>query len=187
MGISFKGFGIGVLASIAVCFIVTYAEQVVKYIQIGFLQLPPVVVGLFCFIILVTAWTKRTKSKFGLNPQELLTVYCMMLLASMISSRGLLEKILPLLVTLPYFANESNGWAKMFFPHVKKWMVPWDPSAANPDPQLVAKRFFEGLRNGESIPMASVDRAADVVGSAGAADLRSIPVPGVDSAQAVGR
>lgn len=152
MGISFKGFCVGILASVAVCLIVAYAEQVVQYIQIGFLQLPPVVVGLFCFIILVTAWTRRTKSRFGLNPQELLTVYCMMLFASMISSRGLLEKILPLLVTLPYFANESNGWAKLYFPYVKKWMVPWDPTQPNPDPNLVAKRFFEGLRSGESIP-----------------------------------
>ena len=153
MGISFKGFGIGILASIAVCLIVSYAELAVKVIQIGFLQLPPVIVGLFCFIILVTAWTKRTKSRFALNPQELLTVYCMMLLSSMICSRGCLEKILPLLVTLPYFANETNGWAKLFFPHVKKWMVPWDPSQTDPNtPQLVAKRFYEGLMQGDAIP-----------------------------------
>jgi hypothetical protein len=153
MGISFKGLTIGIVASIAVCLIVSCAELVVKYIQIGFLQLPPVVVGLFCFILLVTAWTKRTKSRFALTPQELLTVYCMMLLSSMISSRGCLEKILPLLVTLPYFANETNGWSKYFFPHIKKWMVPFDPSQTDPNtPQLVAKRFFEGLHNGETIP-----------------------------------
>lgn len=153
MGISFKGFSIGVLASIAVCLIVSWAELVVKGIQIGFLQLPPVVVGLFCLIILITAWTKRTKSRFGLNPQELLTVYCMMLFASMVSSRGCLEKILPLLVTLPYFANPSNGWARYYFPHIKKWMVPFDPGQTDPNvPQLVAKRFFEGLHNGERIP-----------------------------------
>ena len=150
MGISFRGFTVGILASIAVCLIVSYAELVVKYIQIGFLQLPPVVVGLFCFIILVTAWSRRTKSRFGLNPQELLTVYCMMLLASMISSRGCLEKILPLLVTLPYFATESNGWAKYYFPHVKKWMVPWDPTQTDiKTPQLIAKQFYEGVGNGE--------------------------------------
>lgn len=153
MGISLKGFTIGVLASIAVCLIVSYAELVVKYIQVGFLQLPPVVVGLFCFLILVTALSKRAKSRFALNPQELLTVYCMMLLSSMISSRGCLEKILPLLVTLPYYANESNGWTKLFYPHIKKWMVPFDPSQTDPNtPQLIAKRFFEGLRQGETIP-----------------------------------
>jgi len=106
MGISFKGFTIGIVASIAVCLVVSYAELVVKYIQIGFLQLPPVVVGLFCFILLVTAWTKRTKSRFRLTPQELLTVYCMMLLSSMISSRGCLEKILPL---LPKCLNSSRS------------------------------------------------------------------------------
>ena len=57
MGISFKGLTAGIVASVLVCLIVSYAELVVKYIQIGFLQLPPVVVGLFCFILLVTALT----------------------------------------------------------------------------------------------------------------------------------
>jgi len=153
MGISFRGLGIGVVASVAVCLIVSYAELVVKYIQIGFLQLPPVVVGVFCFILLITAWFRRAKSRFALNPQELLTVYCMMLFAAMISSRGCLEKILPLLVTLPYFANDGNGWASLYFPHVRKWMVPFDPSQPDSNtPQLVAQRFFEGLRSGETIP-----------------------------------
>jgi len=153
MGISFRGFTIGILASVAVCFIVTWAEQVVQYIQIGFLQLPPVVVGLFCFLLLVNALVKKSKNSLGLTPQELLTIYCMMLFSSMISSRGLLEKILPLLVTPAYFASQTNNWTKFFFPHIQKWMVPFDPTQTDLNaPQLVAKRFFEGLRAGETIP-----------------------------------
>ena len=155
MGISFRGFFIGVLAAVVVSLIVSWAELVVKYIQIGFLQLPPAVVGIFVFLLLAVAWAKQIRQKFGLTPQELLTVYCMMLFSSMISSRGLLEKVLPLLVTPAYFANESNEWAKFYFPNIKKWMVPFDPDPAKWDPnhsQLVAKRFFEGLRDGETIP-----------------------------------
>lgn len=153
MGISFRGFTIGVIAAIVVSLIVSYAELVVKYIQIGFLQLPPVVIGLFCFFILLSACAKKLKASYGLTPQELLTIYCMMLFSSMVSSRGCLEKILPLLVTPCYYATESNDWAKYFFPHIKKWMVPFDPSKTDPNtPQLVAKRFFEGLQQGESIP-----------------------------------
>lgn len=153
MGISFKGLTVGIVASVVVCLVVSYAELVVKYIQIGFLQLPPVVVGLFCFLLLVTALTKRTKSRFSLTPQELLTVYCMMLLSSMISSRGCLEKILPLLVTLPYFSNQSNDWTTYFYPNIKKWMVPFDTTQTDPNThQLIAQRFFEGLRSGEKIP-----------------------------------
>jgi len=153
MGISMRGFAIGLLAAAAVSLIVSYAELYVKYIQIGFLQLPPAVVGMFVFLLLASSWAGRIRKSFGLSPQELLTVYCMMLFASMISSRGLLEKVLPLLVTPAYFANESNGWAKFYFPHIKRWMVPFDPSQPLQNtPQLVARRFFEGLRGGETIP-----------------------------------
>lgn len=153
MGISFRAFFIGVLAAAAVSLIVSYAELAITYIQIGFLQLPPVVVGMLLFLILGSAWARRIRQSFGLTPRELLTVYCMMLFASMVSSRGLLEKVIPLLVTPAYFANESNGWVKLYFPHIRRWMVPFDPSqtAAN-SPQLVAKRFFEGMSAGDSIP-----------------------------------
>jgi hypothetical protein len=153
MGISFRGFAIGLVAAAAVSLIVSYAELKIKYIQIGFLQLPPAVVGMFVFLLIASSWAARVRKQFGLSPQELLTVYCMMLFSSMISSRGLLEKVLPLLVTPAYFANEANGWAKFYFPNIKQWMVPFD--RAQPlqnSPQLVAKRFFEGLRGGETIP-----------------------------------
>lgn len=153
MGISFRGFTIGLVAAVVAALITSYAELVVKYIQIGFLQLPPVVVGLFVFLLLASAWAKSISQRFGLNPQELLTIYCMMLFAAMISSRGLLEKVIPLLVTPAYYANDGNKWADLYFPHIKDWMVPFDPSKTNPNtPQLVAKRFFEGLRDGATIP-----------------------------------
>ncbi len=152
MGISLRAFLIGVMAAVVASLITSYAELVVKYIQIGFLQLPPVVVGLFVFLLLAGAWAKSISKRFALNPQELLTIYCMMLFAAMISSRGLLEKVLPLLVTPAYFANEGNRWAEMFFPHVKDWMVAFDPSNQEVvPPQLIAKQFFEGLRDGGSI------------------------------------
>jgi hypothetical protein len=153
MGVSFRSFAIGIIAAAVVSLVVSYAELKVKYIQIGFLQLPPAVVGMFVFLLFASSWAGRIKKQFGLSPQELLTIYCMMLFSSMISSRGLLEKVLPLLVTPAYYANEANGWAKFYFPNIKKWMVPFDPSQPlQNSPPLVAKRFFEGLRSGEQIP-----------------------------------
>lgn len=153
MGVSFRSFAIGLFAAAVVSLVVSYAELKIKYIQIGFLQLPPAVVGMFVFLLLASSWAGRIKKQFGLSAQELLTIYCMMLFSSMISSRGLLEKVLPLLVTPAYYANEANGWAKFYFPNIKKWMVPFDPSQPlQNSPPLVAKRFFEGLRSGEQIP-----------------------------------
>ena len=115
-----------------VCAIVSYAELVIADIQIGFLQFPPVVIGLFFFLVLVNqpAFIKR----FALTPQELILIYCMMVIASMISSRGLMEKLLPALVSVNYFANPTNNWAELFFPHIRPWMVPFDTQILGPQP-----------------------------------------------------
>ena len=149
-GISFRAIVIGLVLVVAVCFIVTWAELVNGKIQIGFLQMPPVAIGMLFFVILVSRGLRSVKRKLGLSPAELMMMYCMMLVAAMISSRGIMEKIIPLLPTTNYFANSTNRWADLFYPHLKKWMVPFDP-AGQPQ-QLVAVRFWERLRDGEHVP-----------------------------------
>jgi len=69
-------------------------------------------------------------------------IYCMMLIASLISSRGLMEKFIPALVAVNYFANQSNNWADLFFPFVKDWLVPFDPNRKSEQKTVID--FYEG-------------------------------------------
>ncbi len=149
-GISLRAILIGLVLVAVVCFVVSYAELVLMSIQIGFLQMPPAVIGMFFFLLLLNKAMQRIRRAFGLSAGELMMIYCMMLAASMISSRGIMEKIIPLLVTPSYFANVANRWQELFYPHMKNWMVPFDPQS--PPPHFNAQRFFEGLRAGETIP-----------------------------------
>lgn len=149
-GISLRAMLIGLILVALVCFVVSYAELVLMSIQIGFLQMPPAVIGIFFFLLLLNKGMQRIRRAFGLSAGELMMIYCMMLAASMISSRGIMEKIIPLLVTPSYFANVANRWQELFYPHMKSWMVPFD--LQNPDDRFNAQRFFEGLRAGEAIP-----------------------------------
>jgi len=119
---SVRAFLIGLLCVALTSFIVSWAELVTKSIQIGFLQLPPVVVGLLFFLIIVNKGLKRFKKQ--LTPQEIAVIFCMMLVSSMISSRGLMEDLMPTMVGVNYFADPVNKWDKLFFPHIKKWLVP---------------------------------------------------------------
>ena len=159
-GISLRAILIGSLLVASVCFIVSYAELVIMRIQIGFLQMPPVVIGLFLFLVLLSKAMKKMGKRFALSAGELMMIYCMMLVAAMTSSRGLMEKLIPLLVTPKYFANPANKWAEIFYPHIKRWMVPFnspdvDKIAASlhlPTNQIIVTRFFEKLRAGENIP-----------------------------------
>lgn len=139
------------LACVAItCAAVCYAELVVAKIQIGFLQLPPVVVGMLVLLLGAQAILGRFSKRLRLQPRELFTIYVMMLLASMVSSRGLLEKLIPVLVVPNYFASATNGWKRLFFGSIPRWAAPWNPAGAAQ--QAVTARFYEGLRPGETIP-----------------------------------
>src|SRR5438105_3991914 len=101
----------GLVCVVVTCCVVCYAELVVGKIQIGFLQLPPVVVGMLVLLLGAQAVLTRLSGRLRLQPRELFTIYVMMLLASMVSSRGLLQKLIPLLVVPNYNASPENGWA----------------------------------------------------------------------------
>ncbi|MGQ9455889.1 MAG: DUF6785 family protein [Armatimonadota bacterium] len=149
-GISLRGIIVGLILVAITCLCVCWAELVLKTIQIGFLQMPPAAIGIFFFLVLINKAFRRLGKRFRLSPNELLMIYMMMVVACMVSSRGIMEKILTLFVTPNYYANASNQWAELMFPYIRKWMVAFDP--AGPPQQHVAKAFFEGLRAGESIP-----------------------------------
>ena len=149
-GTSFRAIFIGILFVVAICFIVSYAELVIMHIQIGFLQFPPVVIGLFFFLILANNLLQRFSDRVRLSPHELMIIYCMMLVASMITSRGLMEKLIPALVAVNYYSNETNGWADLFYTHIKGWAVPFDPSKGAL--QKVSVNFYEKMEGWQSVP-----------------------------------
>lgn len=150
MKLSFRSIIIGLIFAILICFIVSYAELVITYIQIGFLQLPPAVIGVFFFIVLINRFTRKIRKRFGLSSQELMVIYCMMLIASMISSRGMMEKLIPALVGVNYFANEANNWAELFFPNIRDWLVPFSTSGQAQQP--IVTQFYEQLDSNSPIP-----------------------------------
>src|SRR5579862_8103564 len=148
--LSLRALAVGIACIVVTCLVVCYAELVVGKIQIGFLRLPPVVVGMLVLLLGVQALLTRFSERIRLKTHELFTIYIMMLLASMVSSRGILQKLIPLLVVPNYFATAGNGWKDKFGPSIPKWAVPFDPHGDAK--QFVSARFFEALRPGEHIP-----------------------------------
>ena len=74
----------------------------------------------------------------------------MMLIAAMTSSRGLMEMLIPPLVSVNYFANETNEWADIFFKHIKPELVPFDTTKGESQP--IARSFYENIDPNPSIP-----------------------------------
>jgi hypothetical protein len=148
--LSAPGLLIGLLCVVVTCVVVCYAELVIGKIQIGFLQLPPVVVGMLVLLLGAQAALKRLSPKLRLRPHELFTIYIMMLFASMVSSRGLLQKLIPLLVVPNYNATPENHWQELFAKFIPQWAVPWNVHGEAK--QFVSTAFFEALKPGERLP-----------------------------------
>ncbi|MFN3422168.1 MAG: DUF6785 family protein, partial [Armatimonadota bacterium] len=143
-GFSVRSLLIGLAFSVGAVLIVSYAELVVKEIQIAICQFNPAALGLLTILVALNGLVSWILRRPFLRPHEVLIVYTMTVLAAMIASRGLMEKLLPALVAINYFANPQNRWAEAFFPHIPKWLVPFDPKGMEAQPP--AKYFYEGSK-----------------------------------------
>jgi hypothetical protein len=135
---------IAVVGIVAICWVVSAAE--LTYLQSGFLQLPP---AALVMLILLLGF-RRFAGRRGLTLHETAILYCLFLLAALVASRGLMEKLLPALIAPHYFAQPPNRWAEEFFPYLPPWAVAFDP--AGPAVQPVSRAYYEGLRVGQSLP-----------------------------------
>ncbi|MER3403685.1 MAG: hypothetical protein C4337_10505 [Armatimonadota bacterium] len=141
----------GTLFTALTSFIVASAELIAQTIQIGMMQLPPVVIALLFVLILVNRGLGRVRQQRAFTPAEMAVIFVMMLFGAMLASRGLIERLLPTQVGVSYFA-EGNRWESLYFPHTRPEVVPWDPDTPQPEP--LVKSFYQRLPYGQSIPWA---------------------------------
>jgi len=142
--LSLRAVVVGLLFGIGAVLIVSYAELVVKEIQIAICQFNPAALGLLAVLVALNGLLSHLLRRPFLQPHEVLIAYTMTVLSAMIASRGLMEKLLPALVAINYFANPQNRWAEAFFPHIPKWLVPFDPQGMEAQPP--ARYFYEGSK-----------------------------------------
>jgi hypothetical protein len=136
---------------VGICFVSVYADMVSKTVQFGVLQLaPPAVVGLFALALLNRGLARLFKREL-LRPGDILLIYVMLLVGVMVSTRGVVEKVIPPLAFLPYYATDANGLDRHITRHLPAWAMPFTPTAAMQFPDTI-KRYHEGLRPGETIP-----------------------------------
>lgn len=135
----------------AICFVSVYADMVSKTVQFGVLQLAPPAVAALFFLALLNRGLARLFRRDLLSRADILIVYVMLLVGVMVSTRGVVEKVIPPLAYLPYYAKETNQFHEYITRHLPAWAVPYTPSAALTLPDTI-RRYYEGLRPGETIP-----------------------------------
>jgi len=142
---------LGCVLTALVAKLVTQAELVMSPpIHIGYLQFPPAALALLLVAICLSRGLGLISKKLALSGSDLLIIYCMLLVATMVSSHGVIQKLIPLLGAPNYFANSTNNWHKLYDPHYTSSMMAYDPRIAGQQP--VTTGFWNGLHHGESIP-----------------------------------
>ncbi|GIV19709.1 MAG: hypothetical protein KatS3mg023_1460 [Armatimonadota bacterium] len=142
---------VGFVGIVILCVIVSAGELIAKNIQIGMMQLAPALVGVLFLLVAGNQLLGRVFPRAKLTPAELAIAFILMIPAPLIASRGLMERWLPLLVGVNYYAP-GNNWDVLFFPHVPRALVPWDPDKGAR--QDVAVWFYERLPAGVPLPWA---------------------------------
>lgn len=103
--------------------------------------------ALFLFFLLVggiNSLLATVRRSWAFSTQELIVIYVMMTVASVVPSEGFVGNLLPMMTGVYYYATPENGWADTIHPCVPDWLVVSDPDAV--------KCFYEGSPVRGSIP-----------------------------------
>ena len=145
-----RTFLIGLPLIFALCALSVYADMVSKVVQFGVLQIaPPAVVALLGLALFNRTLVKWAKFQL-LNPAELIVIYAMGLVSVMVSTRGIIEKLVPPLAYLPYFATRENKLGETVAQYMPGWAMPFSPQAAVGNASPAINDFWQG--NGGAIP-----------------------------------
>ncbi len=141
---------IGALGAAATGVLVTQAEMVLSSVRIGYLQFPPVALGLLLIAVALGRGVQRMRSRWGLSSSDLLVIYCMALVAAMVSSHGIAQKFTPMLIAPKYFQTANNNWHGLYDPNIPHRLVPYDPSDSGK--QAVTEQYYGKTPRGQAIP-----------------------------------
>ncbi len=99
---------------------------------------PPTTLSLIyttvCALFLLTilnVFIIKIAPRYALSQGELLTIYIMLCLASVIGGFDILQVLMPVMGHVFWFATPENEWRQLFWPHLPKWLVVSDKTALN--------------------------------------------------------
>ena len=140
-----RALGLGALAVLAISLLSPWAVLMVQGSQLTSNAIPIIAVVL---LLLLTAGVmpllRLWQRAWALSRGELVTVYTMMLVGSVVVTTGFTGSFLSVITGAVYYATPENEWNELFLPHLSPWLTPTDSEAI--------RRFFEGAPQGMAVP-----------------------------------
>ncbi|MAG85528.1 hypothetical protein CMK10_15370 [Candidatus Poribacteria bacterium] len=142
--VTIRSLLVGLFCVILLCLVTPYNDYYLRGTFVSGNHFPIGAFFLFCILSLLTIALRWFRSHWQLSPAELITIWCMMLVAAGIPSAGFIRYHLWMLVSPYYFATPENDWKSLFFHHLPESIMVTEPKAV--------KYFYEGLPAGEPVP-----------------------------------
>lgn len=102
------------------------------------------VVFLFGLVALAAPLLKSLCPRLAFSKTELVVIYIMMLVGSVVPTKGLIGSFLGVITGPVYYATPENNWSALFLPNLHQWLAPTDRDAV--------RFLYEGLPKGMDIP-----------------------------------
>ncbi len=140
---------IGAVGSAILGFGCPYATHVLRgsFMDIDFSTAGAVFL-LFALVVGPNVALRTLRRRWALTGSELVTAYCMMVIASAVTTMGLSSQLPPLITAPYYYATPENKWAEVLLPHLKPWL---SPAGAAPEAPVIVS-FYEGAPSGQGVP-----------------------------------
>ena len=136
---------IGLICATLECLIAPYNDYVIGNIFLAGGHFP---VGPFfvitALILFFNVIIRKIYPSGALRQSEVITIWCIMIVAVGIPSTGLMRYALSPMVAYKYRATRENDWENLFHQYIPYWRVVLDRKAIY--------SFYEGLLPGESLP-----------------------------------
>jgi hypothetical protein len=143
-GLRLRAFLVGIPLLIGICWISVYADMVSQVVQFGVLQFAPPAIAILFLLAVFNRGLGRLLKRQWLSAADIVVIYSMMLVGVLVSTRGLMERLIPPLAYLPYFATRENKFSEKIAQYLPPWAVPFLPTASASQPSDAMRGYWEG-------------------------------------------
>lgn len=139
-GVTARALVIGLVVTALIDLWIHYAELVLGGVRghtaLANTSIPVGAFNVLFALVFINLILTRLSPRLRLSAAELLTIYVMSAVSTVLSSSGGMHFMIPTMTAAHYFATPENGWAAQFFKYIPNWIAQSNPDAL--------KHFYHG-------------------------------------------
>jgi hypothetical protein len=125
-GLTLRAIVLGILFTALTDLWIHWAELVLGgrgHTALANTSIPVGAFNVLLLLVVANIFLKKVLKPLAFAPAELLVIYVMMTVSTVVSSSGGIHFVVPTITAAFYYANDSNGWAGLFHQYIPDWIA----------------------------------------------------------------